>query len=70
MMTKQERMKLHDDMRRGSQMLVERIECSVKDQEKFSWQELMNMADIIKDLSEAEKNLAKACHYAKDMPEL
>lgn len=69
-MTKEERMKLHSDMRKGSQMLVERIEKIAKEQEKFSWQELMYMADIIKDLSEAEKNLAKACHYAKDMPEL
>lgn len=63
-------MKLHNDMRKGSQMLVERIEKIAKEQDKFSWQELMYMADIIKDLFEAEKNLAKACHYAKDMPDL
>lgn len=69
-MTNEEKMKLHDDMRKGSQMLVERLEKVAREKSSFSWQELMYMADIIKDLSEAEKNLAKACHYAKDMPEL
>lgn len=67
---KEERMKLHSDMRKGSQMLIERIEKVAKEQDKFSWQELMYMSDIMKDLSEVEKNLAKACHYGKDVPEL
>lgn len=69
-MTREERLKLHDDLRKGSQMLVERMEEMARKQTSYSWSELMYMADMIKDLSESEKNLAKACHYSKDIPEL
>lgn len=69
-MTREERLKLHDDMRKGSQMLVEKMEEMARKQNAYSWSEMSCMADIIKDLSEAEKNLAKACHYSKDIPEL
>lgn len=69
-MGKQERMDLYNDMRKGSQMIIEKMGNIARDTDKFSWSELMYMADILKDLSETEKNLAKACHYSKDIPEL
>lgn len=58
----------HEVMHKGSQMILEKIEKIGKEHDKFSWQEIMYMSDILKDMSEVEKNLAKACHYSKDIP--
>lgn len=67
-MSKEEMMSRHEVMHKGSEMILEKIEKIGREQDKFSWQELMYMSDILKDMSEVEENLAKACHYSKDVP--
>jgi hypothetical protein len=65
-MTSEERKEMHHSMYSGAKMILECLEKHGRSAEKVTWQEIMNMSDVLKDLSEMEKNLAKAEHYMKE----
>jgi hypothetical protein len=44
-------------------MFNQEIEDIARSKKEFSWDEMMYMSDILKDMSEVEKNLAKADYY-------
>ena len=51
------------DMHKGVKMFNQELEDIARGKKDFSWEEMMDMADILKDMSEVEKNLAKADYY-------
>lgn len=59
-MTNEERKNLYDRMHSGARMMIEKIEKISREKESWSMMELYQIADIMKDMSELEKNLAKA----------
>lgn len=65
-MTREERIAFRDKLSHKAKSLVDRLEkaCS----EPMGWPEMMDAADIIKDMSEVEKNLAKIHHYESERP--
>lgn len=65
-MTREERIAFRDKLSHKAKFLVEKLEkaCS----EPMGWPEMMDAADIIKDMSEVEKNLAKTHHYESERP--
>lgn len=58
-MTQEEIKELHHKMHKGVEMMIETLEEAGKEKTS-SWEELMNMSDILKDMSEVEKNLINA----------
>lgn len=62
-MEKNEVMQMRCDMREGVKMLMQEIEDFGKSKKSFSMDELMDISDMLKDISEVEKNLAKADYY-------
>lgn len=65
-MTHEERVAFRLKLEHKAKFLVEKLEkaCS----EPMGWPEMMDAADIIKDMSEVEKNLAKIHHYESERP--
>lgn len=54
-------------MHKGVKMFNQELEEIARGKKEFSWKEMMNMSDILKDMSEVEKNLAKADYYDRKM---
>lgn len=65
-MTHEEKLACRDAIHHKGRILMERLEkaCS----EPMGWAEMMDAADILKDLSEVEKNIAKAHYYESERP--
>jgi hypothetical protein len=61
-MTTEERMKLYNDFHSGVRMMMDKIEKIVKEESKWSIDEMGKLADMMKDLAMTEKAIAKA-HY-------
>ena len=66
-MTHEEIKKKRCDMHKGVKMFNQELEEIAQGKKEFSWEEMMNMSDILKDMSEVEKNLAKADYYDRKM---
>lgn len=62
-MTREQVQRMHDEIEVHAYKLLERVNKYCASTEKYTWAELMNVADIMKDLSEIGKNLAKTKHY-------
>jgi hypothetical protein len=62
-MTKDEIREMRCDMHKGVKMFNQELEEIARSKKEFSWDEMMKMSDILKDMSEVEKNLAKADYY-------
>lgn len=58
-MTNEERHKLHEDLSTGVRMVTEKLTKMGREKATWSLDEMMKLADIMKDLSSVEKNLAK-----------
>ena len=65
-MTTDEKMIMFNDTHAVSMMLMQKLHKHLSTTEKLSWQEMMYVADIVKDVTESEKNIAKVHHYSKD----
>ena len=66
-MTHEEIKQMRCDMHKGVKMFNQELEDIARGKKEFSWEEMMNMSDILKDMSEVEKNLAKADYYDRKM---
>ena len=66
-MTKDEIKEMRCDMHKGVKMFNQELEDIARGKKEFSWEEMMNMSDILKDMSEVEKNLAKPDYYDRKM---
>ena len=66
-MTHEEIKQMRCDMHKGVKMFNQELEEIAQGKKEFSWEEMMNMSDILKDMSEVEKNLAKADYYDRKM---
>ena len=56
-MTKDEIKEMRCDMHKGVKMFNQELEDIARGKKEFSWKEMMQMSDILKDMSEVEKNL-------------
>lgn len=61
-MTSEERMKLYDDFHSGVRMMMDKLEKIARSGEAMTLGEMGELADMMKDMSYVEKNIAKA-HY-------
>ena len=66
-MTHEEIKQMWCDMHKGVKMFNQELEEIARSKKEFSWDEMMYMSDILKDMSEVEKNLAKADYYDRKM---
>lgn len=62
-MTHEELKEIWCDMHKGVKMFNQELEDIARGKKEHSWVEMMYMSDILKDMSEVEKNLAKADYY-------
>lgn len=62
-MPKEEIMKMRESMQIGVKMMLQEVEEFVRHRKDFSIYDIMNLADIMKDMSEVDKNIAKANYY-------
>lgn len=62
-MTREQIQRMHDEIEVHAYKLLERVNKYCAGTEKYTWAELMNISDIMKDLSEIGKNLAKTKCY-------
>lgn len=67
-MTHEERMVVREKVEFKSADLLERLERFCLENIGLTLSQMGEVADIIKDISEVEKNLAKAHHYEKESP--
>ena len=68
-MTTEERKKLYDDFHAGTRMMMDKIEKIARDKSAWTLGEMGELADIMKDLSCVEKNIAKAHHCYSEKSE-
>lgn len=68
-MTREQAQRMHDEIEVHAYKLLERVNKYVAETDKYTWAELMNVADIMKDLSEIGKNLAKTKCYTSGRAE-
>ena len=61
-MTTEERMKLYGDFHSGVRMMMDKLEKIARADVAMTLSEMGELADIVKDLSCVEKNIAKAHH--------
>lgn len=61
-MTSEERMKLYDDFHSGVRMMMDKVTEICKKKDSWKLYEIYMMADIMKDMADTEKSVAKA-HY-------
>ena len=61
-MTTEERKKLYDDFHSGVRMMMDKLEKIARSEESMTLAEMGELADIMKDMSYVEKNIAKAHH--------
>ena len=67
-MTHEERMMFRNKLEHKAKSLMDRLEKACADNTPITWQEMMWASDIMKDLSEVEKNLAKVHHLESEHP--
>ena len=67
-MTFEEKAMFRDKLEHKAKSLMDRLEKACADSTPITWQEMMWAADIMKDLSSVEKNLAKVYHYESQDP--
>lgn len=60
--------KMSDSLYTGAEMTIEKITIFCKEKDKFSLMELGEMTDMLKDLSETQKNIAKTGHLLDERP--
>lgn len=65
-MTNSEIMKIHDSIHTGALMLLEKMEKGARSKDVMPLCEMGQLADMLKDLAKAEKNLAKAHYYMSE----
>lgn len=68
-MTAEERRILYDKMHSGVRMFADKIEKISREKDNWSMAEMYQMADILKDMAETEKCLAKAHYMYSEHPE-
>ena len=61
-MTTEERKKLYDDFHSGVRLFMDKLEKIARSEESMTLSEMGELADIMKDMSCVEKNIAKAHH--------
>ena len=59
-MTNEERKNLYERLHSGVRMMTDKVEKISREKDSWSMMELYQLADIMKGMSEVEKNLAKA----------
>lgn len=65
-MTREEMDALHKKFHDGVEMMVDKLGDIAEKKTSWSWDEMSQAADIMKDLSETHKNIAKAhCLYTE-----
>lgn len=62
-MTTEERKMLYDRFHSGVRMFLDKIEKISREKDTWTLSEMSYVADIMKDMSEVEKNIAKAYMY-------
>lgn len=62
-MPKEEINLMREAMHKGVKMLVEEMEKYARENKSVSWEAMMNMSDILKDMSKVERNLAEQINY-------
>lgn len=67
-MTHEERTAFRMKLEHKAKSLMDRLEKACAENTPITWQEMMWASDIMKDLSEVEKNLAKVHHYESEHP--
>ncbi len=55
-----DREKIYNSVMTGAEMLVEKLSTIARSKDKWTMEEMGCMADILKDVSESYKNVAKA----------
>jgi hypothetical protein len=65
-MTHEERIAFRSEIEHKAKSLMERLKKACA--EPMGWSEMMDASDILKDLSEVEKNLAKVHHLESEHP--
>jgi hypothetical protein len=65
-MTYEERMAFRSELEHKARFLMEKLKKACA--EPMGWSEMMDASDIVKDLSEVEKNLAKVHYYESERP--
>ena len=65
-MTYEEKIANREKIHHKAKTLMERLEKACA--EPMGWPEMMDAADIIKDMSEVEKNMAKVHYYESEHP--
>lgn len=69
-MTNEEMHELHKKFHDGVRMMIEKLGEVAEDKKSWSWEEMCKAADIMKDLAETHKNIAKAhCLYTEHSEE-
>lgn len=67
-MTHEERIAMRDMVEHKSVDLLSRLERFCSENAGLTLPQMGEVADMLKDISEVEKNLAKAHHYEKEHP--
>lgn len=62
-MSHEEIKQMRENMHKGVKMMLEQIEDCARSKRDHSMSVMMDMSDMLKDMSEVEKNLAKADYY-------
>lgn len=65
-MTHEEKIARREKLYHKARTLMERLEKACA--EPMGWAEMMDASDIIKDMSEVEKNMAKVHYYESEHP--
>lgn len=68
-MTNEERTKLYSDFHSGVRMMMDKIEKISREKDAWTLSEMGCLADIMKDMAETEKSIAKAHHYYSEYSE-
>lgn len=61
-MTNEDRHKLYEDFHSGVRMMMDKLEKIARSEDAMTLAEMGELADMMKDMSYVEKNIAKA-HY-------
>lgn len=70
-MTSEERKNLYDRFHSGVKMFMDKIEKISREKESWALSEMYQVADIMKDMAETEKAIAKAhCIYSEHTEEM
>ena len=68
-MTNEERKNLYERFHSGVRMMIDKVEKVSREKDSWTLMEMYQMADIMKDMSETEKNIAKAHMLYCENPE-